>query len=312
MIEEFLSVVVPLGPDATPDRLARLLDGIRKNIATRFWDYEIILVDYGSTIDFNAVEIDAELRDNCYLVRLTRTAIWDQAALAGVERANGDRCVILDTVLADHTDIVLQMREAALAGGDIVGLRNPRNRVPSQPLSRRLFFLALRHTASVGVGPRDRREFLISRRALNWIVRDSTVHWYLNEAFAASGFQIRWLEKDLPLTMPRARQAGTDLAWAVLVRSPQFLRTLSKVLIGGLLLILVLVVLNTLSVRFFGHDLVAQPQVTVPGWAYIVMLMSAGFAAVAGMLYLVLTIQLVLLEQLRARPRYIVEYFGRI
>jgi len=43
-----------------------------------------------------------------------------------------------------------------------------------------------------------------------------------------------------------------------------------------------------------------------------VLLLAGGFAGIAVLLYVVLRVQLVLLEELGSRPRYVVEHFGRI
>lgn len=311
-IEKFISIVVPLSPEAKPQKIEQFVSEIGRKISSHFLDTEVIFIDFGAPFDVRDLAIDAQLRTDCYVVRLSRATIWDQAALAGIERANGDYVLLLDPSLLEQIEIVENMLEASQHGADIVGLRSRSSPKGKGSLSRRLFFAAMSATGDKRVGPRDRRDFLISRRAANWIVRDGSAFWYMNEAFVATGLATTWLEVDIPLTHIRSRDTASDLAWGAMARSPRFLRLMSLYLIMGLLGLLALAVLNTLVVRVSGFDLFGQPQTFVPGWAYLVIIISAGFSAVTAMLYMLLMVQLVILEHVRGRPRYIVEYFGRV
>lgn len=313
MFETFFSLVATVSRSDDEQSVTRFLEAVRREIATAFADYEVILVDNGSGLDLHSLDLDEDIRSNCYIVRLAHTAYWDHAVLAGLERANGDYSACFEVGLADQLGIVRTMYCTALEGNDIVGLRDRRRSHVKKSIGRALFFWTLRMSGTGRLDPKDRREILVSRRALNWIVRDRAVYWYLNDALISSGFKFRALEVDLPtLTSPRTGSAASDQAWSALLRSSHFLGLFGRAIIGGLLSVLVLVTLNTLMVRFLGRDILWQTQAAVPGWTYTVLLLSAGFSALAMLLYVVLRVQLILLEEVRSRPRYVVENFGRI
>lgn len=310
--DKFVSLVIPLGPSDTARELAGLLTAIKAEIALGFADIEIVLVDYGVRFDIASVNVDDELRTDCYLIKLSQTAIWDQAALAGIERTNGDAALILDAALATRMGVVKEMFSSADDGADIVGLRSTSQRGDRRSLSRELFFTTLRLFGERGVSRHDRREFLISRRAINWLVRDVSAFWYLNEALASSGFSTSWVSVDFSGGSSRPNEVAGDLAWGMLARSPRVLRRFSAYVLGALLSVVLLATLNALTVRFFGVDLLGEQQANVPGWAYLVIFMSIGLTAIATLLHVIIMIQLVVLEQVRERPRYIIEYFGRL
>lgn len=313
MHDTFLSIIVPVGEGDTPQKVTHFLTSVHRDIASTFADFEVILVDNGSGIDFQSCELSEEARRNCYIVKLARQVVWDRAVLAGLERANGDYSVSFDSALADHLGVIGTMYLTAVDGSDIVYLRNQETLGAQRSFRRRLFFWALRMSGATHLHRRDRRETLVNRRALNWIVRQQRAHWYLNDAFLSSGFSVRTMEVDLPtLASPRSIAAASDQAWNTLVRSPRFLTLVARGVIGSLLAILGIVVVNALLVRVINRDILWQVQPAVPGWTYIVVLLAGGFAGLALLLYVILRVQLILLEEVQSQPRYVIEHFGRV
>lgn len=313
MHDVFISLVVPVGDAEGGEVLSAFLALASEHLADNFADYEIIIVDNGSAIDFSRLSLDEAARSNCYLVSLAKPTIWDKAILSGFERANGDFAACFDVSMGEHLGVLLSMFEAAANGADIVYLRDRRSMSFSPSIRRNLFFLALRLSGRSTMHPRDRREFLVSRRALNWIVRDKPRQWYLNEALLSHGFKQEYLEVELPKqVIRRSAVEEREQAWASLARSSQLFLNAATFVIATLSIIIAVAVSNAVAVRVFGRNLLWQPAEVVPGWAYIVALVSFGFLMMTMLIYIVMRLQVLILEEVRETPPYVVEHFGRI
>ena len=69
---------------------------------------------------------------------------------------------------------------------------------------------------------------------------------------------------------------------------------------------------NAITVRFWGVNIFGQPEVHVPGWAFVVILVSSGLVVTNITIYALLRVAYVILEEIRTEPHYIIEKFGRL
>ncbi|UIE37304.1 glycosyltransferase [Leptodesmis sichuanensis] len=107
--------------------IGEYLQAISALLAHEYKDYEIVLVDNGSTDNTVAVveQLQQELR-NIQLYSLARSIPHESAFVVGLEQAIGDVVITLDAAY-DPIDPILEMVQLAYSGVDIVyGLRSDR------------------------------------------------------------------------------------------------------------------------------------------------------------------------------------------
>lgn len=310
MYSSFISLITVIEKTHGTAEVKAFLEEVGAHVSNLFSDYEIIIVENGSSIELASLEIPDAIRQNCYLVTLASVVPYDLAALAGLERANGDYAINFDTSLRDQLELLQNMFLKAQEGFDIVVLRD---KEASATSFRRWLFFALMRYVYPRLNARDRKESILSRRALNWILRYRNRSIYLLEVLASSGYRSTTLE--LSKTAParhRSSEHRNRLAWAVLARSTQIPLQAASLTSLLLLVVIVLVSTNALAVRLLGYDLLGQPETAEPGWTYLIIFMSLGFLFTNISLYAVLRMISVISEDVRRDPHYIVEAFRRI
>ena len=121
-----ISVVVPLMNEE--DNVKYLIEEIEK--ALKDYDYELILVDDGST-DNTVEEIKKYMNDKTKLVLLNRNYGQTSAMAAGIEVASGDVIVTIDGDLQNDPRDIPMMIEKLNEGYDVVaGIRAKRQDEP--------------------------------------------------------------------------------------------------------------------------------------------------------------------------------------
>ena len=121
-----ISVVVPLMNEE--ENIKYLIEEVDK--ALKDYDYELILVDDGST-DNTVEEIKKYMNDKTKLVVLNRNYGQTSAMAAGIEVANGDIIVTIDGDLQNDPNDIPMMIEKLQQGYDVVaGIRAKRKDEP--------------------------------------------------------------------------------------------------------------------------------------------------------------------------------------
>ncbi len=96
---------------------------------------------------------------------------------------------------------------------------------------------------------------MVSRRALNGILRNRSRSRFLNEAFFASGYSAKPLDVSMQVSMRRRSQSEESrLAWGALTRMTNFPIMIGQWSIALMLLGCAAAIANALTVRFFQHD----------------------------------------------------------
>lgn len=312
MYKSFVSLVVVIDAGSEESSRLKFIEKANDELSRSFTDYEIILVDNGGRLSFDTSKLSEQARSNTYLVGLARMVSFDLAFLAGLERANGDYTVIFDTQLADHISVISEMYSQAQSGADIVILRNSQAG-GDRSLSRWLFFRAMSGGGRVTYDPRQRREVLMSRRALNWLLRFRSRNLFLRDLLISSGYKFTNLDVDFKVpTRPRDRQDQNRLAWSLLARRthlPLHVASLSAILLG---LIAFGLMANALTVRLLGFDLLGRAASAEPGWTYLVVLLSMGFLLVNLSLFVVIRMLMIIMDDVQSEPNYIIEQYRRL
>lgn len=311
MLEAFVSVVVSVDANDSQDLVAEFLQTCSAHLSASFSDHEIVIVDNVSGLRVSDLTLQGEAGRHCYVVGLARSTPWDVAVFAGLERANGDYVVIFDVLLQKDVDLITEMYLVAQEGFDFVVLHEERR--GWLPTRRRAFFWLLSRAATAPIDAGDRKELLVSRRALNWSLRHKARARYLHELYVTSGFAARKLFVRLGTSSSRRTDSDRrNIAWGALTRMTDYPLRLAQLGLSVLSLVLFLGVTNALTVRLAGRNLLGGQEASFPGWAYLVVLLSAGFLLTNVSIYAVLRTLRVLADDLRDEPLYVIEQVQRL
>lgn len=206
----YLSVVVPCYNErCILDALLQRLLTVCSNTARSF---EIVFVDDGSvdgTLPHILAWAAADPRIG--VVRLARNFGHQEALLAGLRAARGERVLTLDADLQDPPELLPAMMAKMDAGAELVF--GQRIRRPGESWLKRataaLFYRALSRWSRTPI-PLDVGDFrLVSRRALRTFLRQPQMPGFLRGGFAWMGYR----QEMVPYVRP-VRQAGAShYAW---------------------------------------------------------------------------------------------------
>lgn len=204
----FISAVVPLHNDA--DIVDGFLTELWRVLSDRYTNYEIILVDDGST-DATAGIIEPRLEDvPCVrLLRLTRRFGREIAISAGLETAIGDYVAVL-LPETDPPDGLPVMIEHAVAGANVVfGVRAHRH---GQSLLHRLgaaaFYWISRNLLDLRVPANTTHFRVLSRQAVNALTRIPDRNRYLASLSTHVGYATQSVAYEPTARRQPPRQLG--------------------------------------------------------------------------------------------------------
>ncbi len=194
-----LSVVVPLYNEAgiVPQLLERI--GIVVERLRSEYDYEIVLVNDGST-DGTAAAIRREMerRPHVVLVNLSRNFGHQLAATAGLEIAAGDAVVLMDGDLQDPPELIETFLRRWREGYDVVyAVRRTRPGESRFKLfTARLFYRIIKRLTRIAI-PLDAGDFrLMSRRVVDALRRSPERNRFLRGMVSWVGFNQTAIEYD--------------------------------------------------------------------------------------------------------------------
>ena len=268
----FLSVVVPCMNEQ--ESIAGLVARLMLVIEPYKDRAEIILVDDGSKDDtWNEIKQAQEICPQVKGIRMSSNRGHQIALTAGLEAAQGSRIFMLDADLQDPPELLQDMMIMMDRGYDVVyGRRAERQgETVFKRASAYAFYRFLNLMSDVEI-PRDTGDFrLVTRRALDAVLAMPEKSRFLRGMFAWVGFRQIGIEynragRELGETKyPLSKMIGLAMdAMTAFSTKPLRLATrLSFVSFGvaGLMMVYVL------------HSLIVYQ--TAPGWASVVMAISA-------------------------------------
>ncbi len=168
-----LSVVVVL--DHAGDSAHALLKPIVDRVSPLVSDFEIVVVDNGSTDDSAAEYVRLVQPDglpNLQVYRLIRPVDFENAAWAGIENSLGDFVLVFD-VYNEDLSFLEQALDAAATGAEFVAIRNvsPRSGHLVERALARAFRLVFRSMAGVDLRIDAPQCRLISKRVVSYLMQ---------------------------------------------------------------------------------------------------------------------------------------------
>lgn len=317
MRHSFLSVVAVLQSQGQIRMLKDWLNNVYAALNGHFSDFEFVLVNNHcdlSAIDAAIQPLPEDLRKNIFLLNLSAPVNRDNALLAGLDRANGDYAVVFEFDFAGAPQLIAEMWEKSQAGFDIVYLRASERQLPwLQRLLYAAFYGILQRYSNLRIDPRAHHSRIISRRALNSLLRLRENSRYLKAIYALVGYNSTAIEVEQPLYPEPETTFGDHFRTALVAITSftSFLRSLLLWIFIGSCLVAGLAVINAVKVKLTNVDIFGEYHQTVSGWAYLVVITSIFFAITCLNLYIMSIYLSNIYSEIKNRPLYIIESVKR-
>ena len=316
MYNAFISVVVVIDPQTSESETVQFLNACADTLEKNFSDSEIILVDNlsGQTFSWNQDEVSKAARQSCSVLVMSSPVSSDHAVVAGLDRANGDYTLIFSARLHAHTHLIVDLYKATQQGFDVVVLKNIKRNLPAlrRPFYGFFYFL-MKRFSDIRIDRNIRLERILSRRALNWVLKMREYQRYTKGLLTSVGFKTHSLEIDgLPEDAPLSFSEQLRTGWTAITSYTSIpLKVLAAVIMLSSLF-LIGVFFNALAVRFWGVDLFGTPQAQVPGWTFLVVLLSIFFLYLNVIFYIFGIYISNIQSEIKRRPLYIIESIKRL
>jgi hypothetical protein len=314
----FISVVNVIQSNRQTRELSAWLRSLYAELKIQFSDFEFVLVNNHcdqTLIDEVITPLPADLRKNIFLLNLSAFVSRDNALLAGLDRANGDYTVIFEFDFSEKPQLVTQLWEASQKGTDIVYLRARERRLSlTSRLLYKVFYYIMQRYSGLRLDPRAHHTRIISRRALNSLLRLRENSHYLKANYALVGYNTASLDVTEPiLPDPEATSGGQFRASLVAITSfTTFLRTLLLWIFLFSVIFASLAIFNAVKVKLTNIDIFGEHVTSsLTGWASLVVLMSIFFAITCLNLYVMSIYLSNIYSEIKNRPLYIIESVKR-
>ncbi len=293
------------------------LTGLYTELAANFSDYEFVLVNnHCDQAEIDAVirRLPENLRKNIFLLNLSTPVSRDNALLAGLDRSNGDYTVVFEFDFAENPTLLTQLWEKSQTGFDVVYLRASERRLSwRQRILYRVFYGILNRYSNLRIDPRAHHTRIISRRALNSLLRLRENSHYLKANYALVGYNTAALNTQKPLFPDQELTFGEQFRTSLVAITSftTFLRSLLLWIFLASCLVAFAAIFNAIKVKITNVDIFGGHQEAISGWAYTVVLMSVFFAITCLNLYIMSIYLSNIYSELKNRPLYIIESVKR-
>jgi len=312
----FLSVVSVLHSPRDLNVLPELLHGIGKVLQNNFSDFEIILVNNCLELspDDYILPLPSALKQHIYLLNLSSRINRNYAVVAGLDRANGDYVTVFEPGFYKQPELILELFLKTRENWDMVYVKTPHRPIGImlRPFYK-IFYHIIRHYSPLHVDEKALDTRIISRRALNSLLRLRENLRYMKAIYSMVGYHTTAIENPfLPEWVedePFGERFSTSLV--AITSFTNFLRSLLLLIFLVSLAFLVAVVINALKAKFTGIDLLGNVGEPFSGWTFLVILISVFFAVTCLNLYIMSIYLSNIYNELKNRPLYIIESIKR-
>ncbi len=315
MYNSFISIVAVIEKPGDVKILPEYLDNLYGILKNSFSDFEIILVNNSLAKDFNK-EINGlptALRQNIFMLNLSSPVNRNHAIVAGLDRSNGDYTIIFDFDFYKKPELIEQLYLKSSTGADIVYLQG-KKRIGKKRfrLFYKLFYWILKNYSEFHVDDRAHDSRIISRRALNSLLRLRENLRYMKAIYSIIGYSTSFIEVDEPLIEDNSRFTEKFRTSLVAISSfTTFLRSLLLWIFLISIVFMVIVIVNAVKVKLTKVDLLGTYHEALPGWTFLVVLTSIFFAITCLMLYIMSIYLANIYQEIKHRPMYILESVKR-
>lgn len=316
MNNSFLSLVSVINTPRQAHQLASALPAIDELLRATFSDFELVFVNncLEAPIEQAINPLPESVKKNIFLLNLSNRVNKNHAMLAGLDRANGDYTIILEPEFYHSPEVIVQLYKRSQENYDIVYLKAQTRKVRWQVgWLYRLFYAILKRYSSLKIDERAHNTRIISRRALNSLLRLRENLRYMKAIYSVVGYRTSSIDTTEPL-LEDSEESFTERFRTSLVAITSFttfLRTLLLWIFLFSLFFLLGVVVNALKVKFTGIDLFGNISEAWSGWTFLVVLISVFFAVTCLNLYIMSIYLSNIYNEIKQRPLYIIESIKR-
>ena len=235
---------------------------------------------------------------------------WDQEMFAGLSRANGDYVLVVgDSLVGIETLLPSMLNLARIEKNDVVGIRSNISYLDKiRYLRTEMFFRLLRRRTKAPLTIRNCSDLLITRKALNWILRDLSSALCMVEMYLIPGLTFDFIKTE---TIRTKYKLSHKMYLRLLTRYTLIPLTTLKSCFSLTALVMLVTAINALSVRWRELNLLNQIERQVPGWTTLVLLLSFGFTVTIYSLYVLLRTVLYLAEEYSSKPNHVIKSVQR-
>lgn len=269
-------------------------------------DVELIYVDDGSVDGSGEIlEVLAGREPRVRVLSLSRNFGHQVAISAGLDHADGDAVIIMDTDLQDPPEVAVRLIERWREGFDVVyAQRRVRDEGLFKRTSAHVFYWALDRVSEVEI-PRNVGDFrLADRRVVQEIRRFAEHDRYMRGLFSYVGFRQTAVPFDRPgrasgdsgYPLSRMMKLAADGVFGFSAAPLRLVRDVG-------FLVAALAIVGALWI-FVGK--LVDPASSVPGWAFIVVCLLFASGVQISMISVVGSYVARIHTQTKGRPLYVV------
>ena len=296
--KNFVSIVLSFQNDEAV--IGTFLQTVDAFLAGKFSAYEYIVVNNGSGDASGPIirDIAGKLSGSVTMLNLSYVHDRESAMFAGINLAIGDYIFEFDSLnISYEPEIIWRAYGKCLEGYDVVSTS------PNKPIqmSSKIFYYYLSAITHNKMKLTTETFRIVSRRALNRILRSTGKMLYRKAMYNCSGFDVFNLKYE-PLNKS---DIGADIALSDKVRSGlDILVSFSEVglsVAANICFVFSFILLFVIGYTFFSYF--TKPDIQ-PGWTTMMLLVSTGFFGVFFVLTIMSKYLTSLLYELQDRPRY--------
>ncbi len=315
MFNSFISIVTVIERHQEANQLSVFLQNIHPILSKHFEDYEIILVNNNTNtaLDSFIEPLHPDLKQNIFLLNLSSATFRNNAILAGLDRANGDYTVIFELDFFETPELILRLYEQTTKGYDMVYLRAKERYIPLKyRFLYSIFYYLLKKYSSLKIDNKAHDTRIISRRALNSLLRLRENLRYMKAIYSMVGYNTNFIEIDQPIIRDHDSFSERFRTSLIAITSyTTFLRTLLLWIFLFSVFFLIGVIINALKVKITGIDLFGNVGEPFAGWTFLVVLIAIFFAVTCLNLYIMSIYLSNIYSEIKQRPLYIIESIKR-
>ena len=316
MHNTFISVVGII-PDSAYV-LKSVLSKTHKVLKESFQDFEIILVNNGLSYDFDNALTDLEdIYSHIRVLNLSKSIDSNNAIVAGLDHANGDYIIVMDMDMDVFPELIAELYQKTQENNDVVYVRFRDRKMPFLKKSIfKLFYYIMDKYSDIQIDFNMSDTRIISRRALNSILRVREKMRYMKGIYSFVGYRTSFIEINSPVGNSSKRSPSySQLLTTAISAITSFTDIAHKLLLYVFFASLIFCVgasVNAMSVKFLGFDIFGNPTPIVPGYTFLIVFLAITFSLNILVLYVFSIFLFSINREIKDRPIYILESIQRL
>ncbi len=316
MNNTFLTVVVVAQNGYEIRKLSYLLSQVSSVLVNHFRDFEIVVINNTSETlpQADIKNLSEDYRQHIYFLQLSTPVLKNHAILAGLDRSNGDYTLIFEYDFIENPSIILELYNKSQEQFDIVYCKANSRNARGESLFYSIFYFILHKYSDLQVDKWAHNTRIISRRALNSLLRLRENLRYMKAIYSIVGYKNAFIEVKEPLNTSET-ESFSDRFGTSMVAITSFTNFLNNLLLSIFLFSVVftgVVIVNALKVKFTNYDLFGDFHNAIGGWTFLVIIMSVFFATTCLTLYIMSIYLSNIYNEIKQRPLYIIESTKKI